>query len=129
MTLVILFAAVWFGFYLAKQLAIPLVQLGRATKRVAAGDYSTLEISSGSEEINSLIGNFNQMINRHRIAHACGLLAEAGATASILEISGRCGFASLGPFNRAFREATGLSPTEWRRQALGQGSPELKKPL
>lgn len=63
MTLVILFAAVWFGFYLARQLAIPLVQLGRATKRVAAGDYSQLEIESGSEEINSLIGSFNQMIS------------------------------------------------------------------
>lgn len=62
MTLVILFAAVWFGFYLARQLSIPLVQLGRATKRVAAGDYSQLEIESGSEEINSLIGSFNQMI-------------------------------------------------------------------
>ncbi len=62
MTLVILFAAVWFGFYLAKQLSIPLVQLGRATKRVAAGDYSQLEIESGSEEISSLIGSFNQMI-------------------------------------------------------------------
>lgn len=62
MTLVILFAAVWFGFYLARQLAIPLVQLGRATRRVAAGDYSQLDIDSGSEEISSLIGNFNQMI-------------------------------------------------------------------
>lgn len=62
MTLVILFAAVWFGFYLAKQLAIPLVQLGRATKRVATGDYSQLEIESGSEEMSSLIGSFNQMI-------------------------------------------------------------------
>lgn len=62
MTLVILFAAVWFGFYLARQLAIPLVQLGRATRRVAAGDYSQLDIESGSEEINSLIVNFNQMI-------------------------------------------------------------------
>ena len=62
MTLVILFAAVWFGFYLARQLAIPLVQLGRATKRVATGDYTQLEIESGSEEINSLIGSFNQMI-------------------------------------------------------------------
>lgn len=62
MTLVIIFAAVWFGFYLARQLSIPLVQLGRATKRVATGDYSQLEIESGSEEINSLIGSFNQMI-------------------------------------------------------------------
>lgn len=62
MTLVIIFAAVWLGFYLARQLSIPLVQLGRATKRVAAGDYSRLEIESGSEEINSLIGSFNQMI-------------------------------------------------------------------
>lgn len=62
MTLVILFAAVWFGFYLARQLSIPLVLLGRATRRVAAGDYSPLDIQSGSDEINSLIGNFNQMI-------------------------------------------------------------------
>lgn len=63
MSLVILFAAVWFGFHLAKQLSVPLVQLGRATKRVAGGDYSSLEIESGSEEINSLIGNFNTMIS------------------------------------------------------------------
>ena len=63
MSLVILFAAIWFGFHLAKQLSVPLVQLGRATKRVAGGDYSSLEIESGSEEINSLIGNFNQMIS------------------------------------------------------------------
>ena len=62
MSLVILFAAIWFGFHLAKQLSVPLVQLGRATKRVAGGDYSSLEIESGSEEISNLIGNFNQMI-------------------------------------------------------------------
>ena len=62
MTLVIIFAAVWFGFYLARQLSIPLVQLGRATKRVAAGDYSRLDIQSGSEEISSLIDSFNQMV-------------------------------------------------------------------
>lgn len=61
MTLVILLAATWFGFYLAKQLSIPLVQLGRATKRIALGDYDPLEIKSGSEEISSLVENFNQM--------------------------------------------------------------------
>lgn len=61
MTLVILLAATWFGFYLAKQLSIPLVQLGRATKRIALGDYKPVEIKSGSEEISSLVESFNQM--------------------------------------------------------------------
>ena len=60
-TFVILLAATWFGFYLAKQLAVPLVQLGLATRRVAGGDYAQLEIRSGSEEISTLISSFNQM--------------------------------------------------------------------
>jgi two-component system, NtrC family, nitrogen regulation sensor histidine kinase NtrY len=61
MTLMILFAATWFGFHLARQLAIPLVQLGRATKRLATGDFFRVESNSGSEEINELISSFNQM--------------------------------------------------------------------
>ena len=61
MTFVILLAATWFGFYLAKQLAIPIVQLGHATRRVADGDYTPLKIQSGSEEISDLIQSFNQM--------------------------------------------------------------------
>lgn len=63
MTLVILLAATWFGFHLAKQLAIPLVQLGRATRRIAGGDYTPVEVRSGSEEITSLVDSFNQMTN------------------------------------------------------------------
>lgn len=61
MTLVILFAATWFGFHLAKQLSVPLVQLGRATRRVAGGDYTPVEVRTGSEEIISLVASFNQM--------------------------------------------------------------------
>lgn len=61
MSLVILMSAIWIGFYLAKQLSIPLVQLGRATKRVAGGDYSPLQVKTGSEEISNLVENFNQM--------------------------------------------------------------------
>jgi two-component system nitrogen regulation sensor histidine kinase NtrY len=60
-TFVILLAATWFGFHLARQLAVPLVQLGLATRRVAGGDYTQLEIKSGSEEISTLITSFNQM--------------------------------------------------------------------
>lgn len=61
MTLVILLAATWFGFHLARQLSIPLVQLGRATRRVVQGDYTPLSFDTGSEEISSLISSFNQM--------------------------------------------------------------------
>ncbi len=61
MTLVILLAATWFGFHLAKQLSVPLFQLGRATQRVAGGDYTPLEMTSGSEEITALITSFNRM--------------------------------------------------------------------
>ncbi|MBX2987406.1 MAG: PAS domain S-box protein [Bdellovibrionaceae bacterium] len=61
MTFVILLAAVWFGFYLARQLSVPLVRLGQATREVAAGHYATLDVKSGSEEIQTLIQSFNQM--------------------------------------------------------------------
>lgn len=58
--------------------------------------------------------NFNQLINRHRIAYACRRLAEPGDEASILDISGDAGFASLGPFNRAFKAAMDCTPSAYR---------------
>jgi two-component system nitrogen regulation sensor histidine kinase NtrY len=61
MTLVILMCATWFGFYLARELSIPLETLGLATRRVSQGDYRPVHLSSGSAEINQLISNFNQM--------------------------------------------------------------------
>ncbi|HEX4922610.1 MAG TPA: ATP-binding protein [Bdellovibrionales bacterium] len=61
MTLVILFAATWFGFHLAKQLSTPLQMLGLATQRVSQGDYKPVAISSGSQEISQLVTNFNHM--------------------------------------------------------------------
>ncbi len=61
MTLVIVLCATWFGFYLARELSIPLETLGLATRRVSQGDYRPVKLSSGSAEINQLISNFNQM--------------------------------------------------------------------
>lgn len=58
--------------------------------------------------------NFNRMLNRRRIADACRRLSDPDCTASVLEISGDCGFASPGPFNRAFKEETGCTPTAYR---------------
>lgn len=61
MTLVIVLGASWFGFYLAKQLSIPIGELGAATRRVARGDYRLVRMESGSYELNQLIANFNSM--------------------------------------------------------------------
>jgi len=61
MTLMILMCATWFGFYLARELSIPLETLGLATRRVSQGDYRPVRLSSGSAEITQLISNFNQM--------------------------------------------------------------------
>jgi two-component system nitrogen regulation sensor histidine kinase NtrY len=61
MTLTIMLGATWFGFYLARQLSVPLEELGEAAQRVAGRDYAKVEITSGSREINELVHHFNQM--------------------------------------------------------------------
>ena len=60
---VTLFASVWFGFYLSKQLTIPIQQLALATNRVAKGDYETQIDVSGDDELSFLASSFNQMIS------------------------------------------------------------------
>jgi AraC-like DNA-binding protein len=69
--------------------------------------------------INGALGyrNFNAFLNDYRINEARRRLAEpAEARLPILTIAMDCGFASLGPFNRAFKQATGMTPSAFRRQ-------------
>jgi AraC-like DNA-binding protein len=76
--------------------------------------------------INDCLGyrNFPSYVNAHRITAAKTRLADPGESrVSISTIAYDIGFASLGPFNRAFKEESGVSPSEWRRKALGIGSP------
>ena len=75
--------------------------------------------------INDQLGyrNFPSFVNSHRINEAKSRLADPGqARTPVSSIAYDIGFASLGPFNRAFREETGKSPSEWRREALGQSA-------
>jgi two-component system nitrogen regulation sensor histidine kinase NtrY len=61
MTLLIVFAAVWFGFYVARAITGPLQLLAEATKEVALGNYS-IKLSSGTEdETGQLTNAFNAM--------------------------------------------------------------------
>ena len=62
--------------------------------------------------------NFASFINQHRIEAAKTVLADPSrADVPVLSIAHDVGFASLGPFNRAFREITGQSPTQFRQNA------------
>jgi len=79
--------------------------------------------------INRRLGhrNFADFLNGHRIEAAKVRLADpAEARTTVATIAFDLGYGSLGPFNRAFRTATGETPTAWRRQALAQTSPDLQ---
>lgn len=63
--------------------------------------------------------NFADFVNGYRIEAAKARLADATqAEATVASIAFDLGFGSLNPFNRAFRAATGVTPTAWRRAAL-----------
>ncbi|QOZ49928.1 helix-turn-helix domain-containing protein [Bradyrhizobium sp. CCBAU 53338] len=68
--------------------------------------------------INQRLGyrNFNVFLNNHRIEEAKAALADPDqAEVPVITIAMDAGFQSLGPFNRAFKAVTGVTPTEYRR--------------
>lgn len=73
--------------------------------------------------INGQLGyrNFSAFLNSYRIEEAKAALADpAQARRQILQIALDLGYGSIAPFNRAFKDATGLTPTEFRKARLGE---------
>jgi AraC-like DNA-binding protein len=67
--------------------------------------------------------NFNAFLNGYRIEEAKAALADpAQEQVPVLTIAMDTGFQSIGPFNRAFKAATDLTPTDFRRLALAQNA-------
>jgi two-component system, NtrC family, nitrogen regulation sensor histidine kinase NtrY len=62
MTLLIIFAAVWFGFYVARAITGPLQLLAAATKEVALGNYAITLSNPADDEAGQLTKAFNVMI-------------------------------------------------------------------
>ena len=76
--------------------------------------------------INDHLGhrNFASFVNARRIEAAKRMLGDpAQARTTVAAVAFELGFGSLGPFNRAFKEVTGVTPTQWRRQTVENGSP------
>ena len=73
--------------------------------------------------INRRLGhrNFNAFINGFRLDEAQRALRDpAQRELPVLTIALEAGFQSIGPFNRAFKAATGVTPTEFRRRHLAE---------
>jgi AraC-like DNA-binding protein len=63
--------------------------------------------------------NFSAFLNERRVADARAWLENPEhALTPVSGLAYDLGYASLGPFNRAFKEVTGSTPTEFRRQKL-----------
>ncbi len=73
--------------------------------------------------INRRLGyrNFSAYLNRHRIEEAKAILADRDQVdLPILTLAMDLGYNSLPTFNRAFRELSGQTPTDFRRQVISQ---------
>lgn len=71
--------------------------------------------------INQRLGhrNFNAFVNAWRLQDTFDALADPRhRDRPVLTIALDAGFQSIGPFNRAFKAATGLTPSEYRLQKL-----------
>lgn len=73
--------------------------------------------------INKQLGhrNFSSFLNGYRITEAKEKLSDRSLVdLPILTIAMDLGYGSLAPFNRAFRTETGLTPSDFRKEAIDQ---------
>ncbi len=66
--LLVLFCAVWFGFYMARSISLPIKELAEGTRRVAEGELSYAIDPVSDDEFGSLVKSFNQMTQDLRIS-------------------------------------------------------------
>lgn len=97
----------------------PNLKIADIARQVGAPEYRV----SNALRYNLQARNFNQYINALRIQHAQTLLADKDKQKwTVLVIGLESGFASVGPFTRAFKTATGFTPNQYRQQ-INQSKP------
>ncbi|MBI1820317.1 MAG: HAMP domain-containing protein [Nitrospirae bacterium] len=74
-TLVIMFSATWFGFYLARGITVPLLKLAEGTQAVAQGNLDFKIDIQAKDEIGVLVHSFNTMtsdlkLNKNQLEEA-----------------------------------------------------------
>ncbi len=95
--------------------AEPGLTVGALAERLSVPEHRLRAV------INQQLGyrNFAAFLNEYRVSAAKSALADpAQARRQILQIALDLGYGSIAPFNRAFREVVGMTPTQFRRDAL-----------
>ena len=91
--------------------------IGALADRLGEHEYKVRQL------INARLGfrNFGAFLNHYRVQEARKVLADpAEKQVGVAELAYRLGYSSLGPFNRAFKEMVGQTPTEYRKASLEQ---------
>lgn len=89
--------------------------IGALATRMAVHEYKVRQL------INDQLGfrNFNAFLNHYRVREARRLLADPETRhRNVAEVAFEVGYRSLAPFNKAFKDATGQTPTEFRTARL-----------
>ena len=92
--------------------------IGALAERLDAHEHKVRHL------INDQLGfrNFNAFLNHYRIRDAQRALADPSRRhLNVAEVAYEVGYRSLGPFNKAFKDATGLTPTEFRASRTAPG--------
>jgi two-component system nitrogen regulation sensor histidine kinase NtrY len=111
-TLLILFSAVWLGFYIARGITVPIGLLAEGAARVASGDLTVRIESEATDEIGILVQAFNRMTkemeratrelekaygeNEQRRSYIETVLRNVGTGVVSMDLAGR-----VNTFNRA----------------------------
>lgn len=91
----------------------PGLSIGDLARQLAIPEYRLRAL------INKRLGyrNFNALLHEYRLRDACEQLADpAKARIPILTIALDVGYQSITPFNQAFRDAMGCTPSAYRRR-------------
>lgn len=97
-----------------RKFATPELKVADLAELLGEHEYKVTQCITGSLGYR----NFNHLINSHRIESAKEALADPeNNERPILSVAFDCGFNSLGPFNRAFKQQVGMTPRQFRAAA------------
>ncbi|MBI5136025.1 MAG: HAMP domain-containing protein [Nitrospirae bacterium] len=143
--LVILFSASWFGFYIARGITTPVLNLVAGTREVAAGNLAVQLRPASRDEVGELVDGFNTMTaqlarNKDELTHANRSLTasnreleERRAYMEAILVNADTGVIALDPagrvslFNRAAANILSLDPERVKGRGFAEAfaDPEL----